>query len=100
MRPTAASAAAIAAAVDNTKIESIEDDRLEGSEAIGRFINPNMPLRTVRRLLEDGYYPCWREGRQYVASKAALIAHWREMTGGFSPQRPTKTKRQIEGEAT
>ena len=62
MKPTAASAAKIAAAVDDIKFETIDDDRLEGSEAIGRFINPNMPLRTVRRLLEDGYYPCWREG--------------------------------------
>ena len=99
MKPAAVSAAAIAAVSDDTKIETIEGDRLEGSAAIGRFINPNMSLRTVRRLLEDGYYPCWREGRQYVASKAALLAHWREMTGGFSPQQPAKMKRQIDGKA-
>ena len=94
MKPSASSPAAIEAAPtsDDIKIETIEGDRLEGSEAIGRFINPNMSLRTVRRLLEDGYYPCWREGRQYVASKTALIAHWRQMTGGFSPQQPAKTQ--------
>src|SRR5262245_44607587 len=96
MKPTAGSAAAIATALDDTKIESIEDDRLEGSEAIGRFISPSMSLRTVRRLLEDGYYPCWREGRQYVASKAALRAHWRQMTGGFSPK---LARKQVDGEA-
>src|SRR5262245_199960 len=99
MKPTAAAAAAIEAAREDAKIETIDDDRLEGSEAIGRFINPHMPLRTVRRLLEEGYYPCWREGRQYVASKTALLAHWREMTGGFSPQQQTKPKRQSDGEA-
>jgi hypothetical protein len=65
---------------------AISDDRLEGAEAIRDFISPKMPMRTARRLLVDGHWPCWREGRQYVASKAALRAHWRRMTGGFKPR--------------
>jgi hypothetical protein len=98
MKSSASSPAAIEAArsSDDTSIDAIKDDRLEGSEGIRDFIDPDMSLRTMRRLLEDGYYPCWREGRQYVASKTALREHWRQMTGGFSPRQP---KRQIDGEA-
>lgn len=61
-------------------LTTIAEDRLEGAEAIGRFIDPNLTLREVRRLLEQGHYPCWREGRVYVASKSAMLAHWRAMT--------------------
>ena len=39
-----------------------------------------MTPREARRLLDQGHYPCWREGRVYVASKTALLAHWREKT--------------------
>jgi hypothetical protein len=70
---------------DNTF--DIANDRLEGAEQIRDFIKPGMPMRTARRLLEDGIWPCWREGRQYVASKAALRAHWQQMTRGFSPKK-------------
>ena len=59
-------------------ITTIAEDRLEGAEAIGRFIDPDMTLREVRTRLEAGHYPCWKEGRRYVASKAALLKHWRE----------------------
>jgi hypothetical protein len=60
----------------------IAEDRLVGAEAIGRFIDPRMTPRVARRLLEAGLYPCWREGKAYVASKRALAAHWRRMTSG------------------
>jgi hypothetical protein len=59
---------------------TIAEDRLEGALAIGRFIDPNMTPREARRLLDQGHYPCWREGRVYVASRAALLNHWREKT--------------------
>jgi hypothetical protein len=64
----------------------IASDRLEGAEAIRDFIKPGMAMRTARRLLEDGIWPCWREGRLYVASKAALREHWRQKTRGFKPR--------------
>lgn len=67
---------------------TIAEDRLEGAEAIGRFIDPDMTPRETRRLLEDGHYPCWREGRVYAASKAALLAHWRAMTAQIKPGHP------------
>src|SRR5262245_43779562 len=57
---------------------TIAEDRLEGALAIGRFIDPNMTLREIRRRLEAGHYPVWKEGRLYVASKSALLADWRE----------------------
>jgi hypothetical protein len=61
---------------------TIAEDRLVGAEAIGRFIDPRMTPRVARRLLEAGLYPCWREGKVYVASRRALVAHWRRMTSG------------------
>jgi hypothetical protein len=72
---------------------TIAEDRLEGAEAIGRFIDPNMTAREARRLLEDGHYPCWREGRVYVASKAALLSHWRAMTAQLKPGQPRPPRR-------
>jgi len=68
--------------------ESFAGDRLVGVEAIAQFIDPNLSLWKAQRLLEAGYYPSWREGRIYVASKAALSERWRQMTGGLSPQNP------------
>ena len=73
---TSASPAAIAAdqqtASGADDFKTIADDRLEGAEAIGLFIG-NLTPREARRLLEEGHYPHWREGRVYVASKAALL---------------------------
>jgi hypothetical protein len=80
-------------------ITSIAEDRLVGAEAIGRFIDPTMTEREARRLLEDGHYPCWREGKVYVASKAAILAHWRQMTRTFSPPPPARKARARSGRA-
>lgn len=85
--PQPASGAAPAPA-DVGSISTIADDRLEGAEAIGRFIDPAMTPREVRRRLLNGTYPCWKEGPFYVASKAALLAHWREKTAQFKPGQP------------
>ena len=74
-------------------ITSIADDRLVGAEAIGHFIDPTMTEREARRLLEQGHYPCWREGKVYVASKVALLRHWRQMTRAFSPPAPVRMDR-------
>ena len=65
-------------AAEAGSLTSIAEDRLAGAEAIGRFIDPNMTLREIRRRLEAGHYSSWREGRLYVASKSALLADWRE----------------------
>ena len=70
--------------------ESLAGDRLVGVEAIAQFIDPNLSLWKAQRLLEEGYYPHWKEGRIYVASKAALREHWCEMTRGFNPQPPKR----------
>jgi hypothetical protein len=70
--------------------ESLADDRLTGVEAIREFIDPEMSQWKTQRLLELGYYPHWKEGRVYVASKTALREHWREMTRGFHPQPPKR----------
>ncbi len=67
---------------------SLADDRLVGVEAIAAFVDKSMSPWKMQRLLADGYYPYWREGKNYVASKAALRARWIEMTRGFSPQPP------------
>ena len=71
-------------------IESLAEDRLVGVEAIGQFIDPNMSLWKVQRLLEDEFYPSWKEGRVYVASKRALREHWERMTGATSSSRQPK----------
>ena len=68
---------------------SFAEDRLVGVEAIAAFIDPNMSLWKVQRLLEEGIYPSWKEGRIYVASKSALREHWHAMT----------RSKQVDGEA-
>jgi hypothetical protein len=59
---------------------SLADDRLVGVEAIAAFIDPSMSPWKMQRLLATGHYPYWREGKVYVASKAALRARWIQMT--------------------
>ncbi len=71
---------------------TIAEDRLEGALAIGQFIDPCMTAREARRLLDQGHYPCWREGRVYVASKTALLLHWREKTAQIRGQSAAKPK--------
>ena len=83
------------APAEAANIKTIAEDRLEGAEAIGRFIDPSMTPREARRLLEDGHYPCWREGRVYVASKAALLRHWREKTAQLKPGQPQPAARHL-----
>jgi hypothetical protein len=65
---------------------TIADDRLEGTEAIRDFIDPGLSVRQVRRRLGAGVYPCWKEGHFFVASKAALLRHWREKTTQLNGQ--------------
>jgi hypothetical protein len=68
---------------------SIADDRLEGAAAIGQIIAPHLPDREVRRMLVRGGYPHWHEGRLIVASKAALLAHYRAKAGAALAAPPT-----------
>jgi hypothetical protein len=83
-----AAASTAAANSASPKAHSFADDRLVGVEAIAKFIDPNLSLWKAQRLLEEGHYPSWREGRIYVASKTALCERWRQMTGAASPQPP------------
>jgi hypothetical protein len=87
---TRSSPASTQVAEADADITCIAEDRLVGAENIGRFIDPTMTEREARRLLEQGHYPCWREGKVYVASKVAILAHWRQMTRSFSPPAPTR----------
>ncbi|HEY1244168.1 MAG TPA: hypothetical protein VGF29_04985 [Hyphomicrobiaceae bacterium] len=82
MKTSGSPAATTGAQAQSIDHSAIGDDRLVGAEAIGHFIDARMSPRVARRLLEAGLYPCWREGKLYVASKAALVAHWRRMTSG------------------
>jgi hypothetical protein len=59
-------------------IKSIAEDRLDGAAEIRDFIDPKMSLIEIRRRLRTGDYPYWKEGRLFVASKSALLRHWRE----------------------
>jgi hypothetical protein len=86
LSPTAVAALGDMPAPGAGSITTIAEDRLEGAEAIGRFIDPTKTEREIRRLLVDGHYPCWREGRIYVASKSALLRHWCEKTAQVKPQ--------------
>jgi hypothetical protein len=64
-----------------TQDQSFAGDRLVGVAAIAAFIDPNMSLWKAQKLLEGGAYPCWREGRVYVASRSALRRRWLQKTG-------------------
>ena len=78
---------------------TIAEDRLEGAKAIARFIDPNMTEREMHLRLERGDYPHWREGRTYVASKMALLAHWRAKTAQL-PGQPQPATRQPQHKST
>ena len=60
--------------------EGLAGDRLVGVRAINQFIDPEMSEWKVQRLLEEGVYPSWKEGRVYVASKRALRERWVQKT--------------------
>ena len=55
-------------------------DRIEGAKAIATFYG--VTERQVRWRIDRGLIPHTREGERIVASKKALIAHWRKATGG------------------
>jgi hypothetical protein len=69
-------------------IKSIAEDRLEGAAEIRDFIDPKMSLIEIRRRLRTGDYPYWKEGRLFVASRSALLAHWRERAEQSSQPKP------------
>jgi hypothetical protein len=83
-------------------ITSIADDRAEGWTAVIAVINPTWTLREGRRRIEAGGYPVWREGRRIVASKAALLAHYRAkaaaaLTAPPTGERPPQNKSDARG---
>jgi hypothetical protein len=78
----------------------IANDRVEGIAAIGSVLFPGMPPLEVGRRLRRGGYPFWREGRKYVASKAALLKHWQEKAGLVKPSQPQPGARQPKDRST
>jgi hypothetical protein len=67
-------AGAAAAAFD------IAGDKLTGAVEIARFIGEER--KKTFRLLSSGKLPAWKRGGEWVASKAALVAHYRQQTAG------------------
>ena len=65
-----------------TDIETLDiaSDRLNGAEAIAAFRGE--PLHRTRYLIRIGAIPVAREGERIVASKRALLEHWRKTTSG------------------
>ncbi|MBO0766394.1 MAG: hypothetical protein J2P50_17640 [Hyphomicrobiaceae bacterium] len=55
-------------------------DRIAGAKAIAAFLGINE--RQCRYRLDRDLIPHAKEGSLHVASKAALVAHWRKVTGG------------------
>ena len=60
--------------------ETIADDKLTGAVAIAEFIGE--PPRKTFRLLSSGLLPAGKRGGEWIASKQALLARYRELTGG------------------
>jgi len=58
----------------------IAADRLNGAGAIAAFRGE--PLHRTRYLIRIGAIPVAREGERIVASKRALLEHWRKATSG------------------
>jgi len=56
------------------------EDRIEGAKAIAAFYG--VTERQVRWRIDRGLIPHAREGERIVASKCALIDHWRKATSG------------------
>lgn len=65
---------------DEATSETLAGDRLVGIAAIQQFLDPNLSEWKVQRLLQQGLYPSWREGRIFVASKRALRERWIQKT--------------------
>jgi hypothetical protein len=55
-------------------------DRIEGARAIAAFMG--VTERQVRWRIDRGIIPHAREGERIVASKRALLEHWRKATSG------------------
>jgi hypothetical protein len=59
--------------------EPLSSDLLRGADAISRFTGENR--RRVFYLLENGQLPAGKQGNVWIASKSALRAHYRRLTG-------------------
>ena len=61
-------------------IEFFGDDILRGVKSIAAFINADE--RATNHKLATGKLPAGKEGSEWVASKAALIRHYADLTKG------------------
>jgi hypothetical protein len=64
--------------MDYEKNETLADDRLRGVGPISAFIGE--PRGRTYYLLENGQLPAGKMGRTWLASKAALRAHYEKIT--------------------
>jgi hypothetical protein len=64
------------AVLDNLQISA---DRLDGGQEIADFLN--VPLERARYLIRNKLIPYGREGRNIIASRRALRAHYAKATG-------------------
>jgi len=60
--------------------ESLAGDKLKGADRIAAFIDE--PVRRTFNLLEQGLLPAGKQGREWLASKRALLQHYRRVTSG------------------
>ena len=66
--------------MDDTPDFTPASDRIEGAKAIAAFYG--VTTRQVRWRIDRNLIPHTREGERIVASKKALIDHWRKATSG------------------
>jgi hypothetical protein len=67
-------------AMQNEIPDSLAGDKLRNAQQIAAFIDE--PVRKTFNLLANGHLPARKVGRDWVASKAALVRHYRQTTSG------------------
>jgi hypothetical protein len=60
--------------------ESIVSDKLKGVEQISEFIGE--PVRRTFGMCQRGAIPVGKQGNYYIASKQALLQHYRKLVSG------------------
>jgi hypothetical protein len=58
---------------------NIANDALVGGDQIAAFTGETR--RKIFRLLSRGLLPGWKRGGEWICSKQALLAHYRQQTG-------------------
>jgi hypothetical protein len=66
--------------MENMNPDTLAGDKLRNARQIAAFIDE--PVRKTFNLLANGHLPARKIGRDWVASKSALVRHYRTPTGG------------------